>query len=111
MPVCSLNTMRAWQAVSLPLYKKKGKGSGAFQAFWYGQLSGMVEPVGGLLGAIFVQVAEPVLPYALSFAGGAMVFVVAHDLIPESSSHGNTDSASVALMIGFCILLALDVPL
>ncbi|CAF92445.1 unnamed protein product, partial [Tetraodon nigroviridis] len=68
-------------AVSLPL---RGAGVSAWTAFWYGQLSGMVEPLAGLLGAFAVVLAEPLLPYALAFAAGAMVYVVVDDIIPEA---------------------------
>ncbi|MGH0141554.1 UNVERIFIED_CONTAM: hypothetical protein FKN15_047147 [Acipenser sinensis] len=68
-------------AVSLPL---RGAGMSTWKAFWYGQLSGMVEPVAGVLGAFAVVVAEPLLPYALAFAAGAMVYVVVDDIIPEA---------------------------
>ncbi|CAL8381927.1 unnamed protein product [Gadus morhua 'NCC'] len=78
-------------AVSLPL---RGAGMSTWGAFWYGQLSGMVEPVAGLLGAVAVVLAEPLLPYALAFAAGAMVYVVVDDIIPEAQvrrtrCHGN----------------------
>ncbi|KAM9774080.1 zinc transporter ZIP11 isoform X3 [Syngnathus typhle] len=68
-------------AVSLPL---RGAGVSTWTAFWYGQLSGMVEPVAGTLGAVAVVLAEPLLPYALAFAAGAMVYVVVDDIIPEA---------------------------
>jgi zinc transporter 11 len=70
-------------AVSLPL---RGAGMSVWKSFWYGQLSGMVEPLAGLLGALAVVVAEPLLPYALAFAAGAMVYVVVDDIIPEAYS-------------------------
>ncbi|XP_030878832.1 zinc transporter ZIP11-like [Leptonychotes weddellii] len=68
-------------AVSLPL---RGAGFSPWRAFWYGQLSGMVEPLAGVLGAFAVVLAEPLLPYALAFAAGAMVYVVMDDIIPEA---------------------------
>ncbi|MBN3289914.1 S39AB protein, partial [Polypterus senegalus] len=70
-------------AVSLPLH---GAGISTWKAFWYGQLSGMVEPVAGIVGAIAVVLAEPLLPYALAFAAGAMVYVVMDDIIPEAQT-------------------------
>lgn len=68
-------------AVSLPLH---AAGFSMFRAFWYGQLSGMVEPIFGVLGAVAVTVASIILPYALSFAAGAMVYIVADDILPEA---------------------------
>ncbi|XP_042162227.1 uncharacterized protein LOC121840854 [Oncorhynchus tshawytscha] len=68
-------------AVSLPL---RGAGMSTWKAFWYGQLSGMVEPIAGLLGAVAMVLVEPLLPYALAFAAGAMVYVVVDDIIPEA---------------------------
>ncbi|KAK6632763.1 hypothetical protein RUM43_013533 [Polyplax serrata] len=70
-------------AVSLPL---KAFGFSLWKSFWYGQLSGMVEPIFGILGALAVSMARPLLPYALSFAAGAMIYVVVDDIIPEASS-------------------------
>lgn len=95
-------------AVSLPLYKL---GMSPWKAFFLGQLSGMVEPLGGVLGAYLINIASPLLPYALAFAGGAMIYVVAHDLIPESTSHGNVEAASWSLMIGFSVMMSMDVML
>jgi len=80
-------------------------------AFFYGQLSGMVEPLGGLLGAVAVSFAKPLLPYALSFAAGAMVFVVADSVVPESHSRGNGRLASWGVVAGFCIMMSMDVAL
>ncbi|ELU17006.1 hypothetical protein CAPTEDRAFT_201889 [Capitella teleta] len=68
-------------AVSLPL---RGSGMGIWKSFWYGQLSGMVEPIAGVFGALAVVVAEPILPYALAFAAGAMIYVVLDDIVPEA---------------------------
>ncbi|ELU17005.1 hypothetical protein CAPTEDRAFT_175607 [Capitella teleta] len=68
-------------AVSLPL---RGSGMGIWRSFWYGQLSGMVEPIAGVFGALAVVVAEPILPYALAFAAGAMIYVVLDDIVPEA---------------------------
>ncbi len=95
-------------AVSGPLRRE---GMSRFKCFWYGQLSGVVEPIAGILGAALVIIAEPILPYALSFAAGAMIFVVIEELIPESQHGGNTDIATVATMIGFTLMMALDVAL
>lgn len=95
-------------AVSLPLRRQ---GVSPFRSFWYGQLSGIVEPFAGLAGAAAVQWMEPVLPYAMAFAAGAMIFVVADDLIPEAQRHGNGRIASVGVMIGFMTMMVLDVAL
>ncbi|XP_047499571.1 zinc transporter ZIP11-like isoform X2 [Penaeus chinensis] len=95
-------------AVSLPL---RGAGHPVWWAFWYGQLSGMVEPIAGVLGAIAVSVCEPVLPYALAFAAGAMLFVVVDDIIPEAQTGGNSRLASGWYIIGFIVMMALDVAL
>ncbi|XP_068615032.1 zinc transporter ZIP11-like [Brachionichthys hirsutus] len=95
-------------AVSLPL---RGSGLSAWTAFWYGQLSGMVEPVAGLLGASAVVLAEPLLPYALAFAAGAMVYVVVDDIIPEAQVSGNGKLASWTAILGFIVMMSLDVGL
>ncbi|XP_037795482.1 zinc transporter ZIP11-like isoform X2 [Penaeus monodon] len=95
-------------AVSLPL---RGAGHPVWWAFWYGQLSGMVEPIAGVLGAIAVSVCEPVLPYALAFAAGAMLFVVIDDIIPEAQTGGNSRLASGWYIIGFIVMMTLDVAL
>ena len=71
----------------------------------------MVEPLAGLFGAITVNLAQPLLPYALSFAAGAMVFVVFENLIPEATSHGNTKLSTWYCILGFCTMMCLDVGL
>lgn len=95
-------------AVSLPLRRE---GLSRLRAFWYGQLSGIVEPVAGVLGAALVILVAPVLPYALAFAAGAMIFVVAEELIPESQRHGNVDLSTMGVILGFAIMMVLDVAL
>tara|TARA_R110000868_G_scaffold1211_1_gene9263 strand:- start:30315 stop:31142 length:828 start_codon:yes stop_codon:yes gene_type:complete len=95
-------------AVSMPL-RREGLGMG--KSFWYGQLSGVVEPVAAVFGAFAVLLVQPVLPYALAFAAGAMIYVVVEELIPESQHHGNTDIATLGTMIGFCVMMVLDVAL
>ncbi|XP_073901346.1 zinc transporter ZIP11 isoform X8 [Castor canadensis] len=95
-------------AVSLPL---RGAGFSTWRAFWYGQLSGMVEPLAGLFGAFAVVLAEPILPYALAFAAGAMVYVVMDDIIPEAQISGNGKLASWASILGFVVMMSLDVGL
>ncbi|XP_041265485.1 zinc transporter ZIP11 [Pyrgilauda ruficollis] len=95
-------------AVSLPL---RGAGFSTWKAFWYGQLSGMVEPLAGVLGAFAVLLAEPLLPYALGFAAGAMVYVVMDDIIPEAQTSGNGKLASWTSILGFVVMMSLDVGL
>ncbi len=95
-------------AVSLPLRRE---GMSRLKSFYYGQLSGIVEPMGGLLGAAAVIIMKPILPYALSFAAGAMIFVVVEELIPESQLDKNTDIATIGTMLGFAVMMILDVAL
>ncbi|HUV75490.1 MAG TPA: ZIP family metal transporter [Dehalococcoidales bacterium] len=93
-------------AVSVPLRRE---GMSRRRSFWYGQLSGMVEPVAGVIGAAVVVLAQPILPYALSFAAGAMIFVVIEEVVPESQRGGNTDLATMGGMVGFAVMMLLDV--
>ncbi len=95
-------------AVSVPLRRE---GMSRLKCFWYGQLSGVVEPIAGVLGALAVISMRSMLPYALSFAAGAMIFVVVEELIPESQSSGDTDISTLGLMVGFAVMMALDVAL
>ena len=95
-------------AVSLPL-RREGMSRG--KAFWYGQLSAVVEPMAGVLGAALVLMVSPLLPYALGFAAGAMIFVVTEELIPESQRKGNVDLATMGAVAGFAIMMTLDVAL
>ncbi len=93
-------------AVSMPLRRE---GMSRLRSFWYGQLSGIVEPAAAVIGAAAVIIAKPVLPYALGFAAGAMIFVVVEEVIPESQRCGNADLATAGAMIGFAIMMVLDV--
>ena len=93
-------------AVSLPLRRE---GMSRLKSFWYGQLSAIVEPIAGVIGAAAVILAQPILPYALAFAAGAMIFVVVEELVPESQRGGNTDLATAGAMIGFAVMMVLDV--
>ena len=95
-------------AVSLPL---RAAGVSVWKSFWYGQLSGMVEPIAGVIGAFAVVVAEPLLPYALAFAAGAMVYVVNDDIIPEAQVFGNGKFASAMSIIGFTVMMVLEIAL
>jgi ZIP family zinc transporter len=95
-------------AVSLPIRRD---GYSRRTSFLMGQFSGIVEPVAGVLGAALVLVAQPILPYALAFAAGAMVYVVVEEVIPEAERNKNTDIAAIGAIIGFTIMMILDVAL
>lgn len=95
-------------AVSIPLRRE---GMSQLKSFWYGQISGIVEPIAGVIGAVAVIFMRPILPYALAFAAGAMIFVVVEELIPESQLGKNTDIATMGAMIGFAVMMTLDVAL
>lgn len=95
-------------AVSMPLRRE---GMSRIKAFLYGQASGIVEPLSALLGAWAVIAMRPILPYALAFAAGAMIFVVVEELIPESQRNGNEDFATLGCLAGFAIMMTLDVAL
>lgn len=95
-------------AVSAPLRRE---GMSRARSFFYGQASGMVEPIAGVLGAVAVIVMQPILPYALAFAAGAMIFVVVEELIPESQASDNGDLATIGLLAGFTVMMILDVAL
>jgi len=95
-------------AVAMPL---RGNGMGRWKAFFYGQLSGIVEPVSAVIGAAAVVYASPILPYALAFAAGAMVYVVVEELIPACDREGDIDWATLWLMVGFGAMMTLDVAL
>lgn len=96
-------------AVSMPLRRE---GMSQRKSFALGQASGMVEPVAGVIGALFVLMMQPILPYALCFAAGAMIFVVVEELIPESQRiTSNIDTVTMATMVGFSVMMLLDVAL
>ncbi len=95
-------------AVSVPLRRE---GMSRLKSFWYGQASGIVEPVAGVLGALTVIVFRPLLPYALSFAAGAMIYVVVEELIPEAHTDRSADVATIGAMVGFAVMMTLDVAL
>lgn len=95
-------------AVSIPLRRE---GINRQKSFFYGQMSGIVEPVAGVFGAAAVILMEPILPYALSFAAGAMIYVVVEELIPESQLDKHTDIATIGTMLGFAVMMMLDVAL
>ncbi len=93
-------------ALSVPLHRK---GVSRFKSFWYGQLSGAIEPLAALAGAMAVSFSKPILPYAMGFAAGAMIFVVIEELIPELQYGGHGDTATMGTMIGFAMMMALEV--
>jgi len=93
-------------AVAAPLRRE---GMSRLKSFWYGQLSGFVEPVAGVMGALAVIAAQALLPYALAFAAGAMIYVVVEELIPESQLDKNTHIATMGFMAGFAVMMVLDV--
>jgi len=93
-------------AISVPLRRE---GMSRLKSFWYGQLSAVVEPIAAVIGAAAVIAVRSILPYALAFAAGAMIFVVIKELIPESQSGGNGDVATVGAMLGFVLMMVLDV--
>lgn len=93
-------------AVAMPLRRN---GMSRLKSFWYGQLSGIVEPIAGVIGAAAVILVRPILPYALAFAAGAMIFVVVEELIPESQHGGNSDLATMGVILGFILMMVLDV--
>lgn len=95
-------------AVSMPLRRMGVK---PFKAFWYGQLSAIVEPVAGVLGALLVIYIQPVLPYALAFAAGAMIYVVVEEVIPETQRDKYTDVSVLGFIGGFLVMMILDVAL
>ena len=95
-------------AVSMPLRRM---GASRRKSFMYGQLSAIVEPIAGVLGAIAVSFFTPILPYALSFAAGAMIFVVVEEVIPETQQDKNTDIATLGFIGGFIVMMCSDVAL
>ena len=95
-------------AVSIPLRRE---GMSRWKSFLAGQASALVEPVAGIVGAALVLWMQPLLPYALSFAAGAMIYVVVEEIIPEAQQDNETDVATIGVMIGFAIMMFLDVAL
>jgi ZIP family zinc transporter len=95
-------------AVAMPL---RGEGMSAKKSFLYGQASALVEPVAAVIGAAAALASRPILPYALSFAAGAMIYVVVEELIPESHQGHHADLATYSAMVGFAVMMTLDVAL
>jgi ZIP family zinc transporter len=95
-------------AVAMPLRRM---GASRRKSFMYGQASALVEPIAGVLGAVAVTFFTPVLPYALAFAAGAMIYVVVEEVIPETQQDKNTDIATLGFIGGFIVMMSLDVAL
>jgi len=100
-----LQNMPEGLAVALPLLRE---GYNQGKSLWYGTLTGLVEPVGGLLGVTLVSIFHPILPWAFAFAAGAMLFVVSDEMIPESHRKGFEREATFGLISGFVIMMLLD---
>jgi len=100
-----LQNMPEGLAVALPLFRE---GYSRRKALGYGTLTGLIEPLGGLLGAAIVVVSQPLLPWGLAFAAGAMLFVIADEIIPESHKKGYPREATFGLIAGFVIMMLLD---
>lgn len=103
-----LQNLPEGMAVSVPLVRE---GWSRSRAFFYGQLSGVVVPVAAVLGALLASAALPLLPWAMAFAAGAMIFVTVEEVIPEAHASGNGDAATMGLIIGFVCMMSLDVGL
>ena len=95
-------------ALSVPI---RADGKSRIKAFYWGSMSAIVEPIGAVMGAALVMLMMAIIPYALAFAAGAMIFVVTEELIPESQTNGNTDVATLGLMVGFVVMMVMDVAL
>lgn len=104
----SIQNIPEGAALSMPI---RAAGASRWKAFNYGQASAIVEPIFATIGAAAVLIITPMLPYALAFAAGAMIFVVVEELIPDSQASNNTDLATLSLMVGFTIMMILDVAL
>lgn len=100
-----LQNMPEGLAVALPL---RGEGYSRGKALWYATLTGLVEPVGGLIGVSAVTIARPILPLGLAFAAGAMLFVISDEIIPESHSRGYEREATFGVILGFLAMMLLD---
>ena len=94
--------------ISMPL---RSEGATRKKAFFYGMLSGLVEPIGGFLTILLASLVVPVLPYLLSFAAGAMIYVVVEELIPEAQEGEHSNIGSIGVALGFVLMMVLDVAL
>jgi len=95
-------------AVSIPLRRE---GVSRLKSFWYGQVSGIVEPIAGVLGVVAVMPIKPMLPYAMAFAAGAMIYVVVEELLPEAQSSDSSDYSTIGCILGFALMMVLDIAL
>ncbi len=100
-----LQNMPEGLAVAFPLVRE---GYSRRRSLWVATLTGLVEPVGGLIGVALVSIAEPILPWGLAFAAGAMIFVVSDEIIPESHRKGFEREATFGLIVGFVVMMVLD---
>lgn len=100
-----LQNMPEGLAVAFPLVREK---YGRVKSLWYATLTGLVEPVGGLLGAAMVALSRPILPWGLAFAAGAMIFIVSDEMVPEIHRKGFEREATFGLVIGFIVMMLLD---
>lgn len=94
--------------ISMPL---RSMGASRPRAFWYGVLSGIVEPIGAVITVLLAEQVVPILPYLLAFAAGAMIYVVVDELIPESQSGEHTNVGTIGVAAGFVLMMVLDVAL
>lgn len=94
--------------ISMPL---KSEGLSKTKSFMYGMLSGIVEPIAGIITICLTSLVVPILPYMLSFAAGAMIYVVVEDLIPDSQSGNHSDLGTIGVALGFVVMMILDVAL
>ena len=106
--VIGLENVPEGAALSIPI---RADGKSRIKAFYWGSMSAIVEPIGAVMGAALVMWMMAIIPYALAFAAGAMIFVVTEELIPESQTNGNTDVATLGLMVGFVVMMVMDVAL
>ena len=104
----ALQNLPEGAAISLPLRKE---GISKKKAFLYGALSGVVEPIAGVLGVLLATVASRALPLKLSFAAGAMIYVVVEELVPEAHAGEHSHAGTIGAMLGFCIMMVLDIAL
>ena len=110
-PARALLCMALLPWVAAPINRRCDPLVARAKAWWYGQLSALVEPFAAVAGAIAVTMMRPLLPYALAFAAGAMIFVTVEEVIPESQSGGNSDMATLGAIVGFAVMMTLDVAL
>lgn len=101
----SIHNIPEGAAVSLPLFRE---GMSKRRAFFWGQFSGMVEVLGAIIGVLTVLIIDSILPYALTFAAGAMIYVVVEELIPQAQSDGKTDIPTIGAILGFSLMMVLD---